>query len=140
MRGKIREAISSDFMKLQQYYKEFDNFFETSSSFSKIMVYELENAIVGFIQYNIIYERVELDYIYVEKDWRKRGIASQLMNFCLQDSIKNSCLNITLEVNENNTGGIKLYEKFGFQRVAIRPRYYHGKNALLMMRELKKSE
>ena len=54
------------------------------------------------------------------------------------DDVKTSgCSNITLEVNVNNTNGISLYNKFGFKQVAIRARYYHGEDALLMIRELK---
>lgn len=135
----IRKAIPSDYPLLSEYYKEFDNngvdLFH-KGPFSLLMVYELNNKIVGFINYNIIYDRAELDYIYVDKNYRRKNIASELLKFCLEDVKSSGCFNITLEVNEHNTMGIRLYEKFGFKMVAKRDRYYHGEDALLMIREL----
>lgn len=135
----IRKAVQSDYPILSQYYKEFDengvDLFE-KGPFSILMVYELDRKIVGFINYSIIYDRAELDYIYVDTAYRNRKIASELLQFCIEDIQTSGCLNITLEVNEQNVMGIKLYEKFGFKEVAKRPRYYHGKDALLMVREL----
>lgn len=136
----IRKVVKSDFQVLSKYYKEFDDsgvdLFK-QSPFSLIMIYELENEIVGFINYSIIYDRAELDYIYVDKEYRGKKIASELLQFCLDDVTTSGCTNITLEVNENNTMGIGLYKKFGFQQVAKRSRYYHGVDALLMVRDLK---
>ena len=135
----IREVIPSDFPTLYQYYKEFEIHnidLSNRGPFSIMMVYELDGKVVGFISYSIIYDRAELDYIYVEKNYRKNSIASALMKFCLENVIENDCQNITLEVNVHNDGAINLYKKFGFSDVAIRRNYYHGEDALLMIREL----
>ena len=35
---------------------------------------------------------------------------------------------VTLEVRESNKVAQRLYEKFGFKKIAIRPRYYQDKN------------
>lgn len=136
----IRKALHADFPKLCQYYKEFDESgidLFNSRPFSTMMVYELDNKIVGFINYSIIYDRAELDYIYVDEAYRRKNIASELLQYCIEEATKGGCLNITLEVNENNTNGINLYKKFNFMKAAMRPRYYHGEDAILMMRELK---
>lgn len=139
----IRKVIQSDFQTLSKYYKEFDDsnvdLFK-QGPFSSIMVYEIENKIVGFINYNIIYNRAEIDYIYVDKDYRRKNIASELLQFCIDDVITSGCINISLEVNEHNAMGIGLYQKFGFDKVAKRARYYHGEDALLMVKTLDKSE
>ncbi len=139
----IRKAIHSDFPTLCQYYKEFDDNgvdLFNKGPFSLLMVYELDGVIVGFINYNIIYDRAELDYIYVDEKYRRKSIASELLQFCLDDVRTSGCSNITLEVNEHNSSGINLYKKFGFEQVATRPRYYHGEDALLMIKELKQGE
>lgn len=139
----IRKVVQSDFQTLSKYYKEFDesdvDLFK-QGPFSSIMVYEEKNKIVGFINYNIIYNRAEIDYIYVDKDYRRKNIASELLQFCIDDALTSGCLNITLEVNEHNDIGISLYQKFGFEKVAKRERYYHGEDALLMVKNLTKSE
>ena len=48
------------------------------------------------------------------------------------DSVDKS---ITLEVREDNLYAIKLYEKFGFIKKAIRKGYYQGIDGILMERE-----
>ena len=41
--------------------------------------------------------------------------------------------NISLEVKEKNVPAIKLYEKYGFEKVGIRKKYYNGiDNAIIM--------
>ena len=135
----IRKVVNNDYNILSKFYREFDDngidLFETDP-FSRVLVYEKDKDIIGFISYSIAYDRAEINYIYVSDKHRKGGIASALMEFCIDDAIKSGCVNITLEVNCENEVGIKLYKKFGFTQVAVRPRYYHGVDGLLMIREL----
>ena len=44
--------------------------------------------------------------------------------------------NITLEVNINNINAIKLYEKYNFEKVAVRKGYYDGVDGYLMERKM----
>ena len=139
----IRQAIDSDYEKITEYYSEFDqnsvDLFE-SIPFSHLYVYEEDRQVVAFINYSIIYDRAELNYIYVNQNYRNGHIASELMEFMIVDSIDNKCTNITLEVAETNLAGIKLYEKYGFEKKAVRKNYYKNCDALLMMKELVKNE
>lgn len=139
----IRKAINSDFEIITKYYREFDEnsveLFETDP-FSHLYVYELYNTIAGFVNYSIIYDRAEINYIYVNENYRGKHIASELMEFLLVDVIDNGCLNVTLEVSEKNKAGIELYKKFGFEQKAIRKNYYKDSDGILMMKELVKSE
>ena len=139
----IRKAINSDFETITKYYREFDEnsveLFETDP-FSHLYVYELDNVIAGFVNYSIIYDRAEINYIYVNENYRGKHIASELMEFLLVDVIDNGCLNVTLEVSEKNKAGIELYKKFGFEEKAIRKNYYKDSDGILMMKELVKSE
>lgn len=135
----IRKISENDYSILATYYEEFNvnnvDIFETSP-FINIYVYEKDGKVIGFINYSIMYDRAELNYIYVEKNFRKYGIATELMNYFIQDTIKNNCKNITLEVSENNNPGIELYKKFGFVDVAKRKNYYKDSDGILMMKEL----
>lgn len=105
------------------------------NDYSKEYVYILNNEIVGFIIYEYIYDRIELDYIYVDKEKRGIGIANILMNQMINFAKENNLKNITLEVNKNNEVAISLYKKYGFTEVAIRRGYYNGEDGLLMIRE-----
>ncbi len=135
----IRKAVSEDFTILTKYYREFVehevDIFE-SNPFSHIYVYEKDREIAGFINYSIIYDRAELEYIYVDEKYRGNKIASELMELMITDAIDNGCDNITLEVSNNNELGINLYKKYGFMKVAERKNYYKNSDAILMMKEL----
>lgn len=135
----IRKINDNDYSKLAQYYEEFNvnnvDIFE-SSPFINIYVYEENGSVVGFINYSIMYDRTELNYIYVEKEYRKKGIASELMDYFISDAKKNNCKNITLEVAENNFSGIELYKKYDFKEVAKRKNYYKDSDGILMLKEL----
>jgi ribosomal-protein-alanine N-acetyltransferase len=89
---------------------------------------------MGFIIYDLIYERCELEYIGVLKEYRKNNIASELMEYMINDTFNNNIDNISLEVDIYNIGAIKLYEKYNFQKKAIRKNYYNNHDAYLMVR------
>ncbi|MGE5456316.1 MAG: ribosomal protein S18-alanine N-acetyltransferase [Ignavibacteriales bacterium] len=125
----IREV--NDINQLDNIVREYK---VTKNPYNKLMVYELDNKVVGFIDYSIIYDKVELNYIIVLPNYRNQGIASKLMDFLLNDAEKNESINITLEANINNECAINLYKKYGFNEVTIRKNYYNGEDAIMMMR------
>ncbi len=90
-----------------------------------------EKEVVGYLYYSRIYERVEINQIEVRLDKRSQGIASTLLNTLIQKEQKD----ITLEVKENNIPALALYQKFGFERKAIRKGYYQGIDGILMERK-----
>ena len=48
------------------------------------------------------------------KIWKGRGIASELLNACIQYAQQNNYSEIKLEVSDKNKEAIHLYEKFNF--------------------------
>ena len=71
--------------------------------------------------------------IVVRKDKRKEGIGTKLLNEIFEIAKKQKAQTITLEVNEKNLPAIKLYQKFGFEQVGLRKKYYHHTdNAIIM--------
>lgn len=126
----------SSFGEIESILK--DNFSEeigeslTESPFNKTIVYD-DGIIKGLVNYDLIYDRIEINHIIVFDKYRNNGIASELMNYLINN---NDIKNITLEVNCNNKPAINLYHKFGFKEVAIRKNYYYnGDDAFLMKRE-----
>ncbi len=107
-----------------------------SNPFSKYIVFILNNDIVAFTNYLIIYDKVEIVNIVVNKNFRCQNIASMMINYILKEAVYNNCNNITLEVRKSNKAAIALYKKFGFLEVAIRKNYYNGENGLLMEKKL----
>lgn len=92
------------------------------------------DIIVAYISISVLYDRIEIDYIWVDESYRRNGIASKLLEYIINrfDNI----VNITLEVNVNNFAAINLYKKFGFNESAIRKKYYGSDDAILMMKEM----
>lgn len=104
--------------------------------YTKYYSYIENDLIVGFLSFDLIYDRAEINYIFVEKDYRQQGIATKLLNYML-DICDNECKNITLEVKESNKSAINFYLKNGFIEVARREKYYQDEDGILMIKEMK---
>lgn len=110
------------------------NYIPVISEYTKIYTYILDNKVVGFIIFDIIYDRCEIIDIYTNKEYRRNNIAFLLINEIEKDY---DIINITLEVNINNISAINLYEKSGFKVASIRKCYYNGEDAYLMIKEVR---
>lgn len=108
-----------------------------NNPFSNYYVYKIDNKIVAFINYDIIYERIELVDIYVLEEYRNQKIATKLIEKMLEDATNNNVKSISLEVRKDNEKAIKLYNKFDFKEVAIRKNYYHMIDGILMEKKVK---
>ena len=105
-----------------------------STPYSCIYVKEINGEVVAYVDLWIAYENAEIANIAVKKEFLHQGIASELMQYCLQKIQQSKCENFTLEVRVSNMNAIKLYEKFGFQTVSKRKKYYaDGEDAYLMV-------
>ena len=100
-------------------------------------VYIKNNQIVAFISFTIMYERAELNYIFVDNNFRNQGVASILMEDMINDCQNNNVKTIDLEVNSLNEKAIKLYNKYGFEIINTRKKYYNGIDGLLMLKEIR---
>lgn len=108
----------------------------TQNEFTYYFVYEIDQKIAGMIEFVVLYERAEINYIYVDPIYRKQHIASQLLEYCFHECKKMGVENITLEVNEKNDAAIFLYKQNGFIEIARRRHYYKDEDAILMERNL----
>ena len=130
----IRKLEPKDIEVVNKYLKEFNyKIDETLNEFVNVLLYD-DNGIKGVLVYSRIYDRLEIDYIIVDKQYRRLGIASNLLKY-MEDENKGA-LNITLEVRESNDLAISFYKKNGFVIEAVRKNYYKDENGLLMMKKL----
>ena len=105
------------------------------SPFAKEVIYIENDTVIGYLSYSIMYEKAEINNIYVLGQYRSQGIGSKLLDYLVKKC--KICENITLEVRKNNTNAICLYKKYGFKEVAVREKYYNGVDGILMMLEVK---
>lgn len=134
-----RELKKDDFLEFEKIYKEYNNkeinlSYVLEHVYNKTYIALEDNKIIGFIIYAVIYDRGELIDIYVNKNYRRMGIAKKLIEIML-DSMK-ECNNISLEVRKDNMEAYNLYSKFGFKTVSVREKYYDGIDAYLMVKEV----
>lgn len=94
----------------------------------------IDDIPVGFISYSLLYDRIELEHIFILEDKRRRGYASKLLDYLIKLAKRKNLINITLEVNVNNQSAINLYKKHAFEVVAIREKYYGNNDGYLMIR------
>jgi ribosomal-protein-alanine N-acetyltransferase len=81
----------------------------------------------------------DLFYIYVSPQARRRGLADELLTvFCEHARRDWSCERVMLEVRTSNLSAQRLYEKHGFEKVAVRKGYYqNGEDALIYEKTLR---
>ena len=94
--------------------------------------YFIDDKPIGYLEYSIIYDRMEIDNINVLMDYRHIGIGSKLMEYVIDIFNKSKLTNITLEVRKSNINAINLYKKYGFLEVGIRKYYYGDEDGILM--------
>ena len=114
--------------------KEINN--KNSNPFSKRIEYIVGDKALGFLNYSVIYDRMEIDNIEVKEKYRNKGIGTKLMEYIVKEAQNKKLMNITLEVRESNVIAQKLYIKMGFKKVAIRKYYYGDEDAILMEKKV----
>ena len=95
---------------------------------------EATGALLGYINFYLIGEEAHMLNLAIHPDWRKKGLAAQLLNHTIDFLKRRNAANFFLEVRESNLDAIRLYGKFGFRMIGRRKRYYVETNedALVM--------
>lgn len=125
------EEISELFNQYRVFYNQKDDI-ETAKNFIKdrvknkqsLIFYAINNKgkYLGFTQLYPVFSSVNvtktliLNDLYVYCDFRKLGIANELMNKVREYAIENNYSSISLETGKENTKAQSLYEKFGYKK------------------------
>ena len=104
----------------------------STNPFSRRIEYILDDKSMGYLEYSLIYDRMEIDNINVLEEYRNKGIGTKLMAYLVSMAINLRVVNITLEVRVSNDIARNLYKKFGFREVALRKYYYGDEDGILM--------
>lgn len=94
------------------------------------------NQIIGYLNYSLIYDRIEVDDFLVDESRRNEGIGKKLLSYLVVVAINNHVINMTLEVRQSNKIARELYKKFGFREVALRKFYYGDEDGILMEKQV----
>ena len=98
------------------------------------VVARVDEEVVGFAGLWIMVDEAHVTTFAVDPRWRRRGVGERLLLALLELALERHAREATLEVRLSNLPARKLYEKYGFRPVGIRPRYYsdNGEDALIM--------
>ena len=97
------------------------------------------NEIIGYFDVWLIDDAYgTIASIGIKKEYQGKGYSKLLMDKILELANKLNIDQIDLEVRTSNIKAISLYQKFGFEMVSVRSKYYsNGEDALLMVKVLK---
>ncbi len=83
-------------------------------------------TVAGYIGSQSVGEEADMMNVAVHPDYRRQGIARELVTGLVVALAEKGVKSLALEVRQSNTSAIALYEQLGFQQVGLRPNYYRN--------------
>ena len=101
------------------------------------LVARVDGEIVGYGGMWLMVDEAHITTFAVHPSWRRQRIGERLLLAFLDLAVARQAHEATLEVRLSNLAARRLYEKYGFRPVGLRPRYYSDDNedALIMTTE-----
>lgn len=105
-----------------------------SNRLATYLVVRAGDAVVGYAGMWLMVDEAHITTFAVHPAWRRQRIGERLLLAFLDIAIDQGAHEATLEVRLSNLAARKLYEKYGFRPVGLRPRYYTDdhEDALIM--------
>ena len=110
---------------------------ELRSIWSYWVVAVCDDQVVGYIGSQSSIDESDVMNVAVHPDWRRQGIAEQLIVHLIDQLKSRGSHALMLEVRASNAPAIALYEKLGFRQVGLRKNYYRNpkEDALILRKE-----
>ena len=98
--------------------------------------------VIGYIGLYIVCESCFVSNIAVFPEYRRKGVATALIERACECAKEHGTDFISLEVRPSNVSALALYEKFGFEEMGLRKNYYRNptEDALIMTKLFEKKE
>jgi len=99
-----------------------------------IVARDADGELAAYAVVWFIVDEVHIGNIAVRPDLQGCGAGSLLLRHVLEEGRRRRFHFATLEVRPSNTAALRLYERYGFRRVAVRARYYrnNGEDAYVL--------
>ena len=107
---------------------------EINSPLSILETEERDGKTVGYALGRVVADEAELLKICVLSEYRKQGIAEKMLGKLLEKMREKGAAACFLEVRSKNAPALALYEKLGFEKIALRRNYYPDDDAVVMKR------
>jgi len=117
-----------------------DDAYRSELQANRLASYLVVRSDEGVVAYGGIWLMVDEAHITtfaVDPAWRRQRVGETLLIALLDLALARHAREATLEVRLSNVPARRLYEKYGFRPVGLRPRYYsdNGEDALIMTTE-----
>lgn len=111
---------------------------ESMNAGTLFFVANKNGLIAGYMGISKILDEGYVTNVAVLPEYRRLGIGKKILEHVI-DALKNELAFISLEVRASNNGAISLYEKFGFERVGLRKRFYSNptEDAIIMTKNFR---
>ncbi len=98
--------------------------------------------VIGYIGLYIVCESCFVSNIAVFPEYRRKGVATALIERACECAKEHGTDFISLEVRPSNVSALALYEKLGFEEMGLRKNYYRNptEDALIMTKLFEKKE
>ena len=95
------------------------------------------DRVAGYVGSQTVLDETDMMNIAVHPDFRRRGIAQELVEALIRELSERGSHKLTLEVRVSNENAISLYKKLGFVQVGLRKNYYRNpkEDALILRKE-----
>lgn len=105
-----------------------------SNRLANYLVAKVDDDLVGYGGMWLMVDEAHITTFAIDPAWRRQHIGERLLLEFVDVAIARFAREMTLEVRLSNLPARRLYEKFGFRPVGVRPRYYSddGEDALIM--------
>ena len=94
----------------------------------------IDGEVAGYVGMLHVLDEGDICNVAVFDKFRRRGVATALIQHLVDYAVENQLSFITLEVRESNIGAQKFYETMGFETIGIRKNFYDNpkEHAILM--------
>ncbi len=92
----------------------------------------IDGNVVGYVSGEIAADEIELGNIAVDANYRRRGIAKELLSEFVMRARQSGVKRIFLLVSSENSAAIGLYRLVGFSERGRRKGYYGNSDAVIM--------
>ena len=106
-------------------------------SFNLVIRKKVDNEVVGYANFYVIGDEVQVLNIAIDPDSRKKGYAARLLGHAIGVLSADKVKEFFLEVRTSNADAIRLYQGFGFEKIGIRKKYYTETNEDALVMRLK---
>jgi ribosomal-protein-alanine N-acetyltransferase len=133
-RRHIKDVAAIEFACFSSHWPESAFQTELENRCARYLVAKLDDKVVGFAGMWVIMDETHITTLAVLPEYRRRRIGERLLVRLLEIARSLGARRATLEVRKSNAAALRLYEKYGFQAVAIRKKYYveNGEDAIVM--------